>query len=137
MARHWVNMLSTFLLAGLLQSNSYGGSLREIWKLDISKTVDAPKDQKLKGIPVYALRFSPDGQQIAAAVTWYLPGGNFASKLIIVPTRHTNGGVREFDIQGIADDYAYQIGRALPAITWSPSNDAIAAGDTVDRKSVV
>lgn len=103
--------------------------MHEIWKIDLNKTVDGAAQQRVKGIPVYALRFSPDGQQVAAALTWYLPGGKIVSNLIVMQTQHPNDNIRKFDIQGIANDYL----STLPAITWSPSADGITAGDTVIR----
>jgi hypothetical protein len=134
--RYWVKTFCTILLAGLLQSNSYSGSLRKIWELDLSKTVDAPANQKTKGIPVFAIRFSPDGQRIAANVAWYLPGGNVVSKLVVVGREHPNTDLRKFGIRGIADDYGIGYdygGSSLRGITWSPSGNAITAGHTVIR----
>jgi hypothetical protein len=77
-----------------------------------------------------AIRFSPDGQQIAADVAWYLPGGSFVSNLVVVQTQRPNENIRRFDIHGIADDLNFSW---LPVITWSPSSDAITVGRTIIR----
>lgn len=127
---HCLKASAAILLAVVLQANLYAGSLRRIWELSLSKTVDAPADQKTKGVPVYAIRFSPDGKQIAVALTWYLPGGSFVSNLVVVRTERPTDNIRKFAIHGIADDSRPG---SLPAITWSPSGDAVTAGATVIR----
>ena|ERR1035437_7265664 len=127
MAARWTYTRSALFLGLLLQTNTQGGSLRKLWEVDLRKTINPPAGQIFTGLPVLALRFSPDGEYIAASVSRFLSNGDSVTTLVVIPAQHPADDTKKFEVHGIAQDHF----SFSPALTWSGSSDAIIAGGTV------
>lgn len=117
------------LLAIVLGAKAPAGSLRKIWEVSLRKTNLQPPPDKLSELPVFALRFSPDGQQLAAVLDEYGPAKAPKSRLLIINVQQPTSEIRQFEINaGIEDDNR---GARDRTFEWTASGDAIDAGGLV------
>jgi hypothetical protein len=103
----------------------HASSLKKVWDLDLRKVLDTKGANHTRALPVFALRFSPDGRQLAAVVDWYGPRDSEKSHLLVIQVDHQDADARLFEIEaGIDDDDGKDSGLA-----WSPSGQILHAGD--------
>jgi hypothetical protein len=126
-----VHQFCSVLIVSLLVNTANGraGTLRKIWELNL-ETLGLKQDQHhTSGLPVFALRFSPDNQHIAAVVDWYKFGGEDKSNLLVLQTLHPDVAVRNYKINaGIDED---EDSTDLANFGWSPSGEIVYAGGAV------
>lgn len=76
------------------------GSLREVWKLDLSKLVKGSPAKNSASLPLQLLKFSPDGRQLAVAVAWDTSAAVFKSQLLVIDLENPGSITRQFEITG-------------------------------------
>jgi hypothetical protein len=135
-----VRWLIFFMVAFcVVTARTDAGSLLKLWEINLRDNIKEIEHSKI-GLPtVFALRFSPDGQHIAVIIEEYHPGGGEspATHLLVVPVRHSNGSVRQFEVRAGAEDLGHTFGWS--GFQWTAASDAIVVeGELLrltDRKS--
>jgi hypothetical protein len=75
--------------------------------------------------PIFAISFSPDGNQLAVVADSVRTGGKKRGRLFIIATQHPDAGVNTFEVgAGIDNGEEGPIG----VLGWSPSGNEIIAG---------
>ena len=115
-----IRILGALVFAGTFRWSAAAGTLRKDWEFDLKGAVrEGPLTKEL---PVFALRFSPDGRHIAAIVHFY-EYGRARDRLLIVGAERPGAGFREIDIPvGILDD---QHGYGRVDVGWTAPGDSI------------
>lgn len=117
------------LLSILLPMGGGARGLRKVWDLDLTRWLIENQVIHKKGLPVFALRFSPDGKRLAVVADEYLRDGDFKSRLLIVQVGHPQETPVHFEIDaGINEN---EIEGPSPAFEWSPSGDIISAAQAL------
>ena len=111
--------LALAVSALLAQHLLYAGSLEKLWDLDIRKVLNAQGASHTRALPVLALRFSPDGRQLAAVTDWYGGKGAEKSRLLVIQVDHPAEDNRLFEIEAGEDNDLG--GAGLSMLGWSPS----------------
>lgn len=115
------------LLTSSWQGLAHSGSLRKVWELDLREKVRGSADD----LPVFALRFSPDGQQIAAVVHSNSSSPPRMDELFVIDTQQRKKDTRKIEIaEGVFDD---DNGHGRLNLVWTASGDAIVAVGVVVR----
>ncbi len=124
-------IVSTLLLTISFQTKLPAGTLRKVWELNL---LDAIKDSggKERGwhFGVTALRFSPNGGEIAVATNPERIDGDVTSHLLVVRVERPRERIRRFEIAQLALD-SEVLGARAPAVGWSPAGDLILAGSNL------
>ncbi len=114
--------VAVFLLLG--RNPIHAASLKKLWDIDLRKILDAKGAGHTRDLPVFALRFSPDGQQVAVVADWYGAKGAENSHLLVIQLEHPGKDVRVFEIEAGIDDVDGRTG----GLGWSPSGEIVHAG---------
>jgi hypothetical protein len=115
--------LAVLLLHAGSTSASTGG-LHKVWEVDLRKLA-IPRSGHA-GLPVFALRFSPDGKKLAVIAGVYGSGQERESRLLVIHTENPSVNVQEFDIPfGVLED-EHGRGHALN-FGWAPSGQIVYA----------
>jgi hypothetical protein len=111
----------------LVCSGLFGGSLQPVWTLDLHKVEGVNADEEL---PIRALRFSPDGHQIAI-IAGFLKGGDGrrASNLFIVGSKSPAMGARRVSIATGVNELESDL--SPDGFQWSPTGTRLFVGGTV------
>ncbi len=129
MKRRLIRCAAAVLLAGHFAAISSGAELRKVWDVDLAQAIRPDIAPGFDGLPVLAVRFSPDGRQIAVLAGKSRVDGRDVSSLLIFRTDRTADSVRRFEIRGVHEDRL-----ELPSvIMWSREQDAVIVGQTVVR----
>jgi hypothetical protein len=105
------------------------GSLHKVWDVDLRKVTEAQGASHTRDLPVFALRFSPDGHKLASVVDLYGPRDKEKSHLVILNIDHPELHSRIFEISGgLSDD---EDGTGADDFGWSPSGEIVYAGGRV------
>jgi len=102
--------------------------LRKVWDLDLRKVVEAKHLNHTRDLPVFGLRFSPNGRRLAAIVDLYGPTGKESSRLLVLDVHNPQLSPKAFDIIGLVGG---ENGPAIDEFGWSPSGQAVYAGGAV------
>jgi hypothetical protein len=106
-------------------------TLKTVWNIDVAKALDSLGVAHTRSLPVLALRFSADGQKLAAIVDWYGPKGGERSRLMVLDVLRPGSKPRSFEIAaGVNEDE-----ELASNFGWSASGDLINAGGTLIRVS--
>jgi hypothetical protein len=101
----------------------HGSGFRQVWEVDLRKAVHA--DNGLPSLPVFALRFSPDGRKLAVIADIYVTRGGRKSRLLVVDVDHPSGRTPQFEVEfGILEN---ELGWSALNFGWTPSGDVIYA----------
>lgn len=117
------------------QPQANAGKLRKVWEVDLKKAASV-KDG-MPEVPVFALRFSPDGRKLAVIADVYQTGKERRSRLLVVDVDHPSATVRQFEIPfGVIEGEG---GRGLQLnFGWSPSGGVVyVAGKVIQLVSGV
>ena len=129
--KFWL-MTSSFILMMDFCGHASGQTKRQIWEVDLAKIPGigtVARDE----LPVLALRFSPDGNRIAAVVGRYADTQSlaFTSHLFVLDVSSPAGKAQRFEIPaGVSDS---ENGPGLFDFGWSPLGDMINVGGSVIR----
>ena len=81
--------------SSLLPTSSFGADhLRQVWDYNLARVLQVPQLPAAAKIPVFALRFSPDGKHLAGIVGTYLDGSQLRSRLLILSTEQPESSPR-------------------------------------------
>jgi len=103
-------------LAPLLAIVAFGGGPpKRVWEVRLSEKLIEPAGwTRVKGHPIMALAFSPDGGKIAATMDDHYQAGLWRTHLLIVDVQNPLAAPRQFDLETCGNDLA-----------WSPRGDAL------------
>jgi WD40-like Beta Propeller Repeat len=119
--RIWAIPLVLSGLAAFLPS-ARAGALRKVREVDLTKAVH--RSAADPGFPVFAIRFSPDGQKLAVIADVYGTQAARKSRLLILDIDHPVTSVGQFEVGwGILES---ESGR-VPNFGWAPSGEIIYA----------
>ena len=125
--------LTLLLLAAPPFPISAGGGLRTVWEMDLSKAIKEPAVDHDPGLPVFALRFSPDGSRIAVVADLYPVTGQLRSRLLIVNRDFPKDKPVQFEVPGGIDEG--ENSTPTPGFNWSAMGDRIVvAGQVFDLR---
>jgi hypothetical protein len=120
----FLNAMDASLLLG------QAGKLRKVWEVDLKKNVDVRGG--LAGLPVFALRFSPDGRKLAAIADVYQKGDRRKSRLLIIDTSDRSTQIRQFEVEFGVNENENGQGAALN-FGWGPSTEVLYVWSTIVR----
>lgn len=114
-------------------ANANAGSLVKLWEINLRESVKEIRGSKVLAPTVFSLKFSPDGQYIGVTFEDYYPEGSLGARshLIVVPVRHSNGSIRQFEVGAGVEDLGHA--SRWPGLHWTASGDAIVAGGELVR----
>jgi WD40 repeat protein len=123
--------VSILVLIATQPESISAGSLRKVWDVDLKKEIEAQGSIHTRDLPVFTLRFSPDGRKLAAVVDLYGPRGKERSHLIILNVDQPQRDSKIFEISGgLSDD---ENGTRENSFGWSPSREIVYADGRVIR----
>src|SRR5580704_5655740 len=99
-----------------------GGTLKQIWEFDLKQVAEeGPGSHHFDVLPIFSLRFSPDGRRIAvlAGINETRPD---ITGMFVVPTERPEKNVSRFEVHGAA---AQQRSEIAPSFMWSPTGNGI------------
>jgi len=106
---------------------AHAGKLRKVWEVDLKKSVQM-KDGG-PNLPIFALRFSPDGRKLAVIADMLGARGTETSRLLVLDWDHPVAGIKEFKVRfGAKNSEGGQLGLNFG---WSPSGEIIYAAESV------
>jgi len=113
--------------------NGNAGQLRKVWEVNLKENIKEVEHTKVLQPTVFALRFSPDGQNIAVVVEQYVPEGSKdrRSHLLVIPVPPSNASIRQFEISAGVSDLD-SLGR-WESFEWTAAGDAILADGELVR----
>jgi hypothetical protein len=127
------SLWQALLLVAALHSPASGGSLRKIWEVDLTAEIKGPGAHVGFQPGILAIRFSPDGKEIAIATNPYRRGrSGGVSKVITLALESARRVIQRFDIEDLASD-SESVAQGPPAISWSPTGDFVLAGLSLIR----
>ena len=110
--------------SSLLPTSSFGADhLRQVWDYNLARVLQVPQLPAAAKIPVFALRFSPDGKHLAGIVGTYLDGSQLRSRLLILSTEQPESSPLQYEVESGVDDEADLSGQAL--FGWAQAGDVI------------
>lgn len=116
-------------MIGLAALTAHAAGLRKVWDVDLRKMMEAQSVSHTRDLPVFALKFSPDGGKLAAVVDQYGPKGEEKSHLIILNVDQPQLNPRFFEVGGGFD--AEENGPGQGDFGWSPSGEIVYADGRV------
>src|SRR5271155_51601 len=112
------------LLAIIFPITARAERLRKIWEIDLRKSAQELGIHFAPDFPIFAINFSPDGNQLAVVADSIRTGGKKRARLFIIPNEHPDAGVSAFEVgSGIDNGEEGPIG----VFGWSPSGNEIIA----------
>jgi len=126
----WRVALSVIAVAIAWDGPTHAETLKKIWDLDLRRVLDAKGVSHTRALPVFALRFSPDGQRLAAVIDRYGAKGAEKSRLLVVEVGHPQQDSHVFEVEAGADDALN--GGPDPTFGWA-SGEVVHAGSKLIR----
>lgn len=121
--------LATLTIAAMCPVLS-GASRRTVWEVDLKKVLRDKGGSHTPELPVFALRFSPDGSRLAVIADewWVSQAGEIAERyqLFVIQTQHHESDIPWVEVHGNYDDDS-------PYFGWTPSGNIVYANGTVLR----
>jgi hypothetical protein len=102
----------------------FAASLSKVWEVDLRKMVHAGSG--MTEFPVFALRFSPDGQKLAVIADVYSVNRDRKSRLLVIDAAYPAAAPREFEVE-----YGIKDGELPLNFGWAPSGKIVYALGTV------
>ncbi len=117
----------------VVAASSNAGSLRTLWEINLKDSIKELEHAKVREPTVFALRFSPDGQNIAVVVEQYALDGSegWSNHLLVVPVRRSNEAIHQFEISAGTTELDYP--NRWVGFEWTAAGDAIVVGGEVVR----
>ncbi len=114
--------------AFIVQLESQTGALHKVWEVDVAKKVDLQGRES--SLPVFALRFSPDGRKLAVIMDRYGIGQETKSLLMLMDVERPNVPLQQSAVGfGVLENENGRLGGLL--FGWSPSGQVVYATVTV------
>jgi hypothetical protein len=109
------------------------GSLHEIWEINLKGAIKEIEHSKVRQPTVFAVRFSPDGRQLAVVIEDYVRDGSedAMTHLLVVPVERSSAPVRQFEISAGVGLIDRQSG--WEHFEWTAAGDAIVVGGDLVR----
>jgi len=118
------------ILAVLKAMNCSAGGLGKVWEFDLQELTPVEQGHRQASIPVFALRFSPDGQHVAVIMDWLELGGGGKSYVLVLQTLHPELAARKFEFAGQLNENEED---DIAPFGWSPSGEILQVGGTLIR----
>ena len=107
------------------------GGLRKVWELQLTTVIPPDGIRNDLRMPVFALRFSPDGKRLAVVSDVHRIAAQLTSHLTILNIDRPANGAKTFDISGTAWDNERT--GISPYFEWSSDGEFLVAGEAVVR----
>ncbi|GEM_PF-4316125 len=124
--------LTLCAVALVLQASPKSEHLHKLWEIDLNRIIRPVGVDHISALPIFALRFSPDGSNLAVVADLFEHQGRGKSYLLVLKADGGLEGIKQFVVnssvrtmQGPSWDH--------PDLSWDPSGDAILVTGTMTR----
>jgi hypothetical protein len=124
---NWRVTATLCIAAFVLRLSAQAGTVQKVWEVNLTKKVDTGGREST--LPIFALRFSPDGRKLAAIIDRYGIGDDARNLLVLLDIDHPGGRLQQFEVGvGVLENENGRIGLNFG---WSPSGQIVYASGTV------